>query len=85
MYFIDISQCPHTAETMGYNFFPFRPLNATPKYWPSTMKLKVPSSMSSATMNYKKRRNEISVGKTKSVRLTLSGTRKVSSGLRIAG
>lgn len=66
MYFIDISQCPHTADTIGYNFFPFNPLNATLKYCPSTMKLIVPSSISSATMN-------------------LSGTRKVSSGLRIAG
>lgn len=57
MYFIVISQWPHTADTIGYSFLPFRPRNATPKYWPSTMKLIVPSSMSSATINLSGTRN----------------------------
>lgn len=51
MYFIVISQCPQTALTIGYNFLPLRPLNATPRYWPSTTKLNVPSSMSKTTRN----------------------------------
>jgi hypothetical protein len=46
MYFMVISQCPQTAETMKWSFFPRRPLNAGPRYWPSTTKPRTPSSMS---------------------------------------
>lgn len=49
MYFIVISQWPHTAETIGCSFLPLRPLNATPRYWPSTTNANVPSSMSNTT------------------------------------
>jgi hypothetical protein len=51
MYLIVISQCPQTALTIGYSFLPLSPLNATPKYWPSTTKLSVPSSISNTTKN----------------------------------
>lgn len=51
MYLIVISQCPQTALTIGYSFLPLSPLNATPKYWPSTTKLIVPSSISRTTRN----------------------------------
>lgn len=50
MYFIVISQCPQTADTIGCNFLPLSPLNATPRYWPSTTNANVPSSISRTTV-----------------------------------
>ena len=58
MYFMVISQWPHTALTMGYSFLPLRPRKATPRYWPSTTKASVPSSMSSTTAAKKIKTNE---------------------------
>lgn len=54
MYFMVISQWPQTAETIGYNFLPLRPLNAMPRYWPSTTNDSVPSSMSSTAVKEQK-------------------------------
>ena len=51
MYLIVTSQWPQTALTIGYNFLPLSPRNATPRYCPSAAKLIVPSSMSNITTN----------------------------------
>ena len=48
-YFIVISQCPQTAETIKWSFLPRRFRKAGPKYLPSTTNPSTPSSMSSIT------------------------------------